>query len=140
MPSQVVVPASTRSVLRRLGNHAWGLLHTDPLPPDLHGEIEQEILEITAVVRRSIRDEMCCFLQSHMDKAIRQSFLSRYQTIRRLIASRDERYQTIAVRTPRLEDTLSELPGSTRAVSITGGDSEGNTRPNTAGMNCSKAS
>jgi len=52
------------------------LLRADPLPTDLHGEIEQEILEITAVVRRPVRDEMSDLLQGHMNKAIRQGILS----------------------------------------------------------------
>ncbi|MEA2551040.1 MAG: hypothetical protein QOE25_809, partial [Actinomycetota bacterium] len=51
---------------------------------------------------------------SEQDRII--SFLSRDQSIRSLIASSDERFQTIAVRTARLEDSLSELAESTRGV------------------------
>lgn len=72
----------------------------------------------TAALMREVATEM--WRGSGADTGSEQnriiSFLSRDQTIRSLIASSDERFQTIAVRTARLEDSLSELAGSTRAV------------------------
>ncbi len=44
------------------------------------------------------------------------SLISRDQAIRSLIAHSDERFQALAVRTARLEDTISELAESTRAL------------------------
>ncbi|HWO71590.1 MAG TPA: hypothetical protein VNP94_12690 [Actinomycetota bacterium] len=44
------------------------------------------------------------------------SLISRDQTIRSLIAHSDERFQALAVRTARLEDTIAELAESTRAL------------------------
>ena len=44
------------------------------------------------------------------------SLLSRDQAIRSLIASSDERFQTLAVRTARLEDSLAETAESSRAM------------------------
>src|SRR5712692_3071561 len=44
------------------------------------------------------------------------SFLSRDQAIRSLIASSDDRFQTLAVRTARLEDALAELAENGRLV------------------------
>src|SRR2546427_994201 len=44
------------------------------------------------------------------------NFLSRDQAIRSLIASSDERFQSITLRTARLEDALAELAESGRAV------------------------
>jgi hypothetical protein len=44
------------------------------------------------------------------------NLLSRDQTIRSLIASSDERFQAIALRTARLEDSLAELAESSRQV------------------------
>lgn len=44
------------------------------------------------------------------------SLISRDQAIRGLIAHSDERFQALAVRTARLEDTISELAESTRAL------------------------
>ena len=44
------------------------------------------------------------------------SLISRDQTIRSLIAHSDERFQALAVRTARLEDTNAELAESTRAL------------------------
>lgn len=44
------------------------------------------------------------------------SFLSRDQAIRSLIASSDDRFQALAVRTARLEDTLAELAENGRLV------------------------
>lgn len=44
------------------------------------------------------------------------NFLSRDQAIRSLIASSDDRFQALAVRTARLEDALAELAGSGRAI------------------------
>ena len=44
------------------------------------------------------------------------SFLSRDQAIRSLIASSDDRFQALAVRTARLEDALAELAENGRAV------------------------
>ena len=72
----------------------------------------------TAALMREVASEMWrgsgADTGSEQDRII--SFLSRDQTIRSLIASSDERFQTIAVRTARLEDSLSELAESTRAV------------------------
>ncbi len=72
----------------------------------------------TAALMREVATEM--WRGSGADTGSEQnriiSFLSRDQAIRSLIASSDERFQTIAVRTARLEDSLSELAGSTRAV------------------------
>jgi hypothetical protein len=44
------------------------------------------------------------------------NLLSRDQTVRSLIATSDERFQAIALRTARLEDTLAELAESSRQV------------------------
>ncbi len=44
------------------------------------------------------------------------SLLSRDQAIRSLIASSDERFQTLALRTARLEDSLAETAESSRAM------------------------
>src|SRR5881296_2687655 len=44
------------------------------------------------------------------------SFLSRDQAIKSLITSADERFQTLAVRTARFEDFLTDLSESTRAT------------------------
>ncbi len=44
------------------------------------------------------------------------SLISRDQAIRSLIAHSDERFQALAVRTARLEDTMAELAESTRAL------------------------
>ncbi len=44
------------------------------------------------------------------------SFLSRDQAIKSLISSADERFQTLAVRTARFEDILTDLAESTRAT------------------------
>jgi ABC-type transporter Mla subunit MlaD len=44
------------------------------------------------------------------------SLISRDQAIRSLIAHSDERFQALAVRTARLEDTIAELAESTRAL------------------------
>ncbi|HXF72865.1 MAG TPA: hypothetical protein VNO79_09700 [Actinomycetota bacterium] len=44
------------------------------------------------------------------------SLISRDQAIRSLIAHSDERFQALAVRTARLEDTMTELAESTRAL------------------------
>lgn len=72
----------------------------------------------TAALMREVASEMWrgsgADTGSEQDRII--NFLSRDQTIRSLIASSDERFQTIAVRTARLEDSLSELAESTRAV------------------------
>ncbi|MEA2579668.1 MAG: hypothetical protein QOE83_560 [Actinomycetota bacterium] len=72
----------------------------------------------TAALMREVASEM--WRGSGADAGLEQdriiNFLSRDQAIRSLIASSDERFQTIAVRTARLEDSLSELAESTRAV------------------------
>lgn len=72
----------------------------------------------TAALMREVASEMWrgsgADAGSEQDRII--NFLSRDQAIRSLIASSDERFQTIAVRTARLEDSLSELAESTRAV------------------------
>ncbi len=44
------------------------------------------------------------------------SLISRDQTVRSLIAHSDERFQALAVRTARLEDTIGELAESTRGL------------------------
>jgi hypothetical protein len=44
------------------------------------------------------------------------SFLSRDQAIRSLIASSDERFQTLSVRTARFEDVLSDVADASRAA------------------------
>src|SRR5437762_13834964 len=67
--------------------------------------------ERAATLMREIRTEM--WRASGTDIGPEQnrilSFLSRDQAIRSLIASSDDRFQALAVRTARLEDSLAEL-------------------------------
>jgi hypothetical protein len=76
------------------------------------------IEEQAAALMREIASEM--WRASGADARPEQeriiSLLSRDQAIRSLIASSDERFQTLAVRTARLEDSLAETAESSRAM------------------------
>ena len=76
------------------------------------------IEEQAAILMREIAAEM--WRASGTDIGDEQerilSFLSRDQAIKSLIASSDERFQTLAVRTARFEDILTELSASTRTT------------------------
>lgn len=76
------------------------------------------IEEQAAALMREIATEM--WRTSRGDTAEVQeriiSFLSRDQAIRSLIASSDERFQTLAVRTARFEDILTGVDEATRAT------------------------
>ncbi len=76
------------------------------------------IEEQAAALMREIASEM--WRASGADARPEQeriiSLLSRDQAIRSLIASSDERFQTLAVRTARLEDSMAETAESSRAM------------------------
>ncbi len=91
---------------------------THAAPNTLEGAVEerldaglQAIQEQAAALMREIASEM--WRASGTDIGPEQdrilSFLSRDQAIRSLIASSDDRFQVLAVRTARLEDALAEL-------------------------------
>ncbi len=77
------------------------------------------IEEQAAALMREIAGEM--WRASGSDTGAEQdrilNFLSRDQAIRSLIASSDDRFQALAVRTARLEDALAELAENGRIVS-----------------------
>ena len=94
-------------------------------PNTLEGAVEerldaglQAIQEQAAALMREIASEM--WRASGTDIGPEQdrilSFLSRDQAIRSLIASSDDRFQVLAVRTARLEDALAELAENGRLV------------------------
>ena len=76
------------------------------------------IEERAATLMREIATEM--WRASSTDTAPEQdrilSFISRDQAIRSLIAASDDRFQALALRTARLEDTLAELAENGRLV------------------------
>jgi len=76
------------------------------------------IEEQAAALMREIASEM--WRSSATDVRPEQqriiSLLSRDQAIRSLIASSDERFQSLAVRTARLEDALTETAESSRSM------------------------
>ena len=91
---------------------------THAAPNTLEGAVEERldaglraIQEQAAALMREIASEM--WRASGTDIGPEQdrilSFLSRDQAIRSLIASSDDRFQVLAVRTARLEDALAEL-------------------------------
>jgi uncharacterized protein YukE len=91
---------------------------THAAPDTLEGAVEerldaglQAIQEQAGALMREIASEM--WRASGTDIGPEQdrilSFLSRDQAIRSLIASSDDRFQVLAVRTARLEDALAEL-------------------------------
>ncbi|MGH2596192.1 MAG: hypothetical protein ACRDH7_09545 [Actinomycetota bacterium] len=97
--------------------------HADP--NTLEGAVEerldaglQAIQEQAAALMREIASEM--WRASGTDIGPEQdrilSFLSRDQAIRSLIASSDDRFQVLAVRTARLEDALAELAENGRLI------------------------
>ncbi len=94
-------------------------------PNSLEGAVEerldaglQAIQEQAAGLMREIASEM--WRASGTDIGPEQdrilSFLSRDQAIRSLIASSDDRFQVLAVRTARLEDALAELAENGRLI------------------------
>jgi uncharacterized protein YukE len=94
-------------------------------PNTLEGAIEarldaglQAIQEQAVALMREIASEM--WRASGTDTGPEQdrilSFLSRDQAIRSLIASSDDRFQVLAVRTARLEDALAELAENGRLI------------------------
>jgi anion-transporting ArsA/GET3 family ATPase len=93
----------------------------DPLEVAVEERLEEglrAIEEQAAALMREIAAEM--WRASGADMSSEQTrilnFLSRDQAIRSLIASSDDRFQAIAMRTARLEDALSELAESGRAI------------------------
>jgi uncharacterized protein YukE len=98
---------------------------THAAPKTLEGAVEERldaglraIQEQAAALMREIASEM--WRASGTDVGPEQnrilSFLSRDQAIRSLIASSDDRFQVLAVRTARLEDALAELAENGRLV------------------------
>jgi hypothetical protein len=78
----------------------------------------QTLEEHAAALMREIAQEM--WRASGGDTSVTQerilSYLSRDQAIRSLIASSDERFQTLAVRTAKFEDVLTEVALASRAT------------------------
>ena len=94
---------------------------TDPLARIVDERLEEGlkgIEEQAGALMREIAGEMWRSasgdVKNEQDRII--SFLSRDQAIRSLIMSSDERFQALAVRTARLEDTLNDLAESSRAM------------------------
>lgn len=94
-------------------------------PGSLEGAVEerldaglQAIQEQAAALMREIASEMWRVsgtdIGPEQDRIL--SFLSRDQAIRSLIASSDDRFQVLAVRTARLEDALAELAENGRLI------------------------
>jgi hypothetical protein len=97
----------------------------EPAPDPLEVAVEERldeglraIEEQASSLMREIAGEM--WRASGADVSDQQTrilnLLSRDQTVRSLIASSDERFQAIALRTARLEDSLAELAESGRQV------------------------
>ncbi|MGH2594766.1 MAG: hypothetical protein ACRDH7_02245 [Actinomycetota bacterium] len=104
---------------RRPGPESYA--EPDPLERAIETQLEEGlrvIEEQAAGLMREIASEM--WRASGSDTGPEQerilSFLSRDQAIRSLIASSDDRFQTLAVRTARLEDALAELAENGRAL------------------------
>jgi hypothetical protein len=94
---------------------------TDPVARMVDERLEEGlrgIEEQAGALMREIASEMWRSasgdVKNEQDRII--SFLSRDQAIRSLIMSSDERFQALAVRTARLEDTLTDLAESSRAM------------------------
>jgi hypothetical protein len=94
---------------------------TDPVARVVDERLEEGlrgIEEQAGALMREIASEMWRSasgdVTNEQDRII--SFLSRDQAIRSLIMSSDERFQALAVRTARLEDTLTDLAESSRAM------------------------
>jgi hypothetical protein len=99
----------------------WREPEPDPLEVAVEERLDEgmrAIEEQASSLMREIAGEM--WRASGADVSDQQTrilnLLSRDQTVRSLIATSDERFQAIALRTARLEDTLAELAESSRQV------------------------
>src|SRR5262245_7432992 len=99
----------------------WREPEPDPLEVAVEERLDEglrAIEEQASSLMREIAGEM--WRASGADIADQQTrilnLISRDQTVRSLIATSDERFQSIALRTARLEDTLAELAESSRQV------------------------
>jgi hypothetical protein len=99
-PQAVVVVGLERAVEERLEQ---GLRAIEEQAAALMREIAMEMWRASGAETSDVQDRIL-------------SFLSRDQAIRSLIASSDERFQTLAVRTARFEDVLSEVADASRAA------------------------
>ena len=112
-PRRSVPPAPPADTPRETFRGSIELLLDERLDDGMRAIEEQ-----AAALMREIASEM--WRASGADARPEQeriiSLLSRDQAIRSLIASSDERFQTLAVRTARLEDSLAETAESSRAM------------------------
>jgi uncharacterized protein YukE len=112
-PRRSVPPAPPTDTPRETFRGSIELLLDERLDDGMRAIEEQ-----AAALMREIASEM--WRASGADARPEQeriiSLLSRDQAIRSLIASSDERFQTLAVRTARLEDSLAETAESSRAM------------------------
>jgi len=99
-PQAVVVLGLERAVEQRLEE---GLLAIEQQAAALMREIAMEMWRVSGGDASDVQDRIL-------------SFLSRDQAIRSLIASSDERFQTLAVRTARFEDVLTDVADASRAA------------------------
>ncbi|MFN8232203.1 MAG: hypothetical protein U0V56_01535 [Actinomycetota bacterium] len=111
----------TRSTRRPDAPSRWREPEPDPLEVAVEERLDEgmrAIEEQASSLMREIAGEM--WRASGADVADQQTrilnLISRDQTVRSLIASSDERFQAIALRTARLEDSLAELAESSRQV------------------------
>lgn len=119
-PRRSATPAPPHDTPRETFRGSIELLLDERLEDGLRAIEEQ-----AAVLMREIASEM--WRASAADARPEQeriiSLLSRDQAIRSLIASSDERFQSLAVRTARLEDSLAETAESSRSMRASLADS-----------------
>ena len=119
-PRRSATPAPPHDTPREMFRGSIELLLDERLEDGLRAIEEQ-----AAALMREIASEM--WRASAADARPEQeriiSLLSRDQAIRSLIASSDERFQSLAVRTARLEDSLAETAESSRSMRASLADS-----------------